>query len=92
MIRNAFFGISLLALSATSAFAAPVKHHTSTTRVVAQAGTPGADSTAPAGDKATKKHTKKAKAAKSEKTDAPKEMNPSAPASEKSPAAAPATK
>lgn len=91
MIRNAFFGISLLALSATSAFAAPVKHHTSATRVVAQAGTP-ADSTAPAGDKATKKHTKKAKAAKSEKTDSTKDMNPSAPASEKSPAAVPSTK
>ena len=56
MIRNTLFGISVLALSAGSAFAAPVKHPVAKTPVVAQA-----DTAAPAGDAA--KPAKKAKKA-----------------------------
>jgi hypothetical protein len=68
MIRNTMLGLSFLALTATSAFAAPrVTHHT-TTRVVAQA--PAAD-TAPATDKAAKP-AKEKKAKKSKKDAAPK--------------------
>jgi hypothetical protein len=83
MIRNTLFGLSVLALSAGSAFAAPVKHPVAKTPVVAQA-----DSAAPSGDaakpakKTTKKSTKKAT-----KSDASKpEMKSDAPAP------APATK
>jgi len=64
MIRNVMFGISMLALSAGSAFAAtPVAttHHTSKARVVAAA--PAGDTAAPAADKPAKKE-KKAKKAK----------------------------
>lgn len=73
MIRNTLFGISVLALSAGSAFAAPVKHHSAKTPVVAQA-----DTAAPAGDaakpakkdtKASKKSGKKAKGDAAPKTE-----------------------
>jgi hypothetical protein len=72
MIRNTLFGISLLALSGTSVFAAPAVKHS--TRVVAQADAP-----APAGDKAApaakkeKKHTKPVKK-DAAKTEGGKEM------------------
>jgi hypothetical protein len=76
MIRNVMFGISLLALSGASAFAAPaVKHVSSKPRVVAQAG----DTAAPAGDKATKKekkHSKKGAKGDAAKTEGGKEMKP----------------
>ena len=74
MIRNTLFGISLLALSGTSVFAAPAVKHTAKARVVAQA-----DTAAPAGDKAApaakkeKKHTKPAKK-DAAKTEGGKEM------------------
>jgi len=64
MIRNTLFGISVLALSAGSAFAAP-KHTVAKTPVVAQA-----DTAAPAGD--TAKPAKKAKKSKKAKGDATK--------------------
>jgi hypothetical protein len=86
MIRNMLFGISLLTLSGTAAFAAPAVKHSTKARVVAQADAP-----APAGDKAAapaakkeKKHTKKVKtdAAKVEtKTEGGKDMK-AAPAPE----------
>ncbi|HXJ23582.1 MAG TPA: histone [Polyangia bacterium] len=81
MIRNTLFGLSVLALSAGSAFAAPVKHPAAKTPVVAQADSAApSDAAKPA--KKTKKSTKKAT-----KSDAPKtEMK--APA----PSPAPATK
>jgi hypothetical protein len=65
MIRNTLFGISVLALSAGSAFAAPAKHTVAKTPVVAQA-----DTAAPAGDAA--KPAKKAKKSKKAKGDATK--------------------
>ena len=83
MIRNAMFGLSLLALSAGSAFAAPVKHHVSKPVVVAEATAPAADTAAPAGDKADKadKKTKKStKKDKGSKTEGAKEMKAPAPA------------
>jgi hypothetical protein len=78
MIRNTLFGLSLLALTAGSAFAAPAKHVASKPRVVAEAKTP----TAPAADSATadkpakkaKKSSKKAKGDDAAKTDGSKEM------------------
>lgn len=66
MIRNTLFGISVLALSAGSAFAAPVKHPVAKTPVVAQA-----DTAAPAGD-AAKPAKKSKKSKKSDKGDATK--------------------
>ena len=65
MIRNTLFGLSLLALTTGSAFAAPVKHTGSKPRIVAEAKTP-----APAGDStaATDKPAKPAKSAKSAKS------------------------
>ncbi len=66
MIRNTLFGLSMLALTAGSAFAAPAKHQVAKTHVVAQA-----DSATPAADKPAKKATKKS-TKKSTKTDAPK--------------------
>jgi hypothetical protein len=79
MIRNTLFGLSLLALTTGSAFAAPVKHPTSKPRIVAEAKTPAADSTAatdkpakPA--KSAKKSTKKAKTDAAAKADGSKEM------------------
>jgi hypothetical protein len=82
MIRNAMFGLSLLALSAGSALAAPAKHVTSKPRVVAEASAPAGDTAAPAGDKADKKtkKAKKDKAPKGEKTEGTKEMKAPAPA------------
>jgi hypothetical protein len=68
MIRNTMFGLSLLALTAGSAFAAPAKHVV-TTRTVAEA--PAADTAAPADKAAAPKKEKKAKAEKKEKA-APK--------------------
>jgi hypothetical protein len=73
MIRNTLFGISVLALSAGSAFAAPAKHTVAKTPVVAQA-----DTAAPAGDAAKPaKKAKKSKKAKGDatKTEGAKEMN-----------------
>jgi hypothetical protein len=83
MIRNAMFGLSLLAFSAGSAFAGSGKHHAKPV-VVAEA--PKADTAAPADKPADKteakkeKKAKKDKAAKTEgKTEGAKEMAPSAP-------------
>ncbi|HEX3694368.1 MAG TPA: hypothetical protein VH374_03170 [Polyangia bacterium] len=74
MIRNTMLGLSLLALSGASAFAAPMAKHNTPNKIVAQA--PAADGTAPKDAKDTKKtkHTKKAKdATKGDvKADAPK--------------------
>lgn len=70
MIRNAIFGFSIIALSAGSAFAGPVKHHSHKPVVVAEASAPAADTAAPAGDateKKAKKSTKKDKGAKAAK-------------------------
>jgi hypothetical protein len=69
MIRNTLFGISMLALTAGSAFAAPAKHQVAKSHVVAQEG-----SATPAADKPAKKSTKSStkKSAKSTKTDAAK--------------------
>jgi hypothetical protein len=72
-MRNAIFGFSILALSAGSAFASPVKHHSHKPVVVAEASAPAADSAAPAGDateKKAKKSTKKDKGAKTAKPEA----------------------
>jgi hypothetical protein len=83
MIRNTLFGLSVLALSAGSAFAAPVKHQVAKTPVVAQADTAApSDAAKPAKDakKPAKKSSKKAK------TEGAKEMKAPAPAT------APATK
>jgi hypothetical protein len=69
MIRTTLFGISMLALTAGSAFAAPAKHQVAKSHVVAQEG-----SATPAADKPAKKSTKSStkKSAKSTKTDAAK--------------------
>jgi hypothetical protein len=69
MIRTTLFGISMLALTAGSAFAAPAKHQVAKSHVVAQEG-----SAAPAADKPAKKTTKSStkKSTKSTKTDAAK--------------------
>jgi len=66
MIRNTLFGISMLALTAGSAFAAPAKHQVAKSHVVAQEGT-----ATPAADKPAKKSAKKS-TKKSTKTDAAK--------------------
>jgi len=85
MIRNVLFGISLLALSGTSVFAAPAVKHNTKARVVAQA----AEATPPAGDKAApaakkeKKHTTKKVKGDAAKTDGAKEMKPAPVAPEK---------
>jgi hypothetical protein len=70
MIRKTIFGLSLLALSAGSALAAPA-HHMTKPRTVAEASAPAADTTAPSGDKAEKK-AKKSKAKKDKSGDASK--------------------
>jgi hypothetical protein len=69
MIRTTLFGISMLALTAGSAFAAPAKHQVAKSHVVAQEG-----SAAPTADKPAKKATKSStkKSTKSTKTDAAK--------------------
>jgi len=75
MIRNTMFGLSLLALTSASAFAAApakavVTHHS--TRTVAQ----GEAAPAPSTDKPAKKEkkAKKEKAPKAEKTEGAKDM------------------
>jgi hypothetical protein len=81
MIRNTLFGISVLALSAGSAFAAPVKHSVAKTPVVAQADTaaPSGDAKPAKKEKAAKK-SKKAKGDDASKTEGSKEMKGTAPA------------
>ncbi len=78
MIRNTLFGLSLLALTTGSAFAAPVKHTGSKPRIVAEAKTPapaaGDSATADKPAKKTKKSAKKAKGDDAAKTDGSKEM------------------
>jgi len=83
MIRNTLFGLSVLALSAGSAFAATAKHPVAKTPVVAQA-----DSAAPGDAAKPAKETKKTskKSTKKAKTEGAKEMKTDAPAT------APATK
>jgi hypothetical protein len=78
MIRNTLFGISMLALTAGSAFAAPAKHQVAKSHVVAQEGsaTPATDKPA---KKATKKTTKKATKGDAPKADSGKEMKAPAP-------------
>jgi hypothetical protein len=80
MIRTTLFGISMLALTAGSAFAAPAKHQVAKSHVVAQEGTatPSADKPA---KKATKSSTKKSKSTKTDaaKGDSGKEMKAPAP-------------
>jgi hypothetical protein len=75
MIRNTMLGLSLLALSGATAFAAPMVKHTTRNQVVAQA--PAADAPKDGAAKETKKakHPKKAKGdvkADAPKADAPK--------------------
>ena len=69
MIRNAIFGFSVLALSAGSAFASPVKHHNHKPVVVAEASAPATDTAAPAGEATDKKAKKSTKAGKADKGD-----------------------
>ncbi len=78
MIRTTLFGISMLALTAGSAFAAPAKHQVAKSHVVAQEGsaTPAADKPA---KKSTKKTTKKSTKADAPKSDSGKEMKATAP-------------
>jgi hypothetical protein len=78
MIRTTLFGISMLALTAGSAFAAPVKHQVAKSHVVAQEGTatPSADKPA---KKSAKKSTKKSTKTDAAKGDSGKEMKAPAP-------------
>jgi hypothetical protein len=78
MIRTTLFGISMLALTAGSAFAAPAKHQVAKSHVVAQEGsaTPAADKPA---KKSTKKNTKKSTKTDAAKGDSGKEMKAPAP-------------
>jgi hypothetical protein len=78
MIRTTLFGISMLALTAGSAFAAPAKHQVAKSHVVAQEGsaTPAADKPA---KKTAKKSTKKSTKADAAKGDSGKEMKAPAP-------------
>ena len=70
MIRNTMFGLSLLALTAGTAFAAPVTtHHVAKVRTVAEAP---AGEAAPAADKAAKPEKKAHKGKKGAAKDAPK--------------------
>jgi hypothetical protein len=75
MIRNLMIGMSLVALSSVSAFAAPAAttHHAKA-NVVAQA--PAGDSTAPATDKPVKKNAAKKSTKKSTKSEAKTEAAP----------------
>jgi hypothetical protein len=71
MIRNTMFGLSLLALTAGSAFAAPAAtHHVTKARTVAQA--PAGDTAAPADKTAPAKKEKKAKKEKAPKAEGAK--------------------
>ncbi len=76
MIRTTLFGVSMLALTAGSAFAAPAKHQVAKSHVVAQEG-----SATPSADKPAKKAKKAKKSKKSDaaKDDGSKEMKASAP-------------
>jgi hypothetical protein len=78
MIRNTLFGISMLAITAGSAFAAPAKHQVAKSHVVAQEGsaTPAADKPA---KKTAKKSTKKSTKTDAAKGDSGKEMKAPAP-------------
>jgi hypothetical protein len=78
MIRTTLFGISMLALTAGSAFAAPAKHQVAKSHVVAQEGsaTPAADKPA---KKTAKKSTKKSTKTDAAKGDSGKEMKAPAP-------------
>ena len=83
MIRNAMFGLSLLAISTGSAFAASAKHHAKPVVVAEAPKAPAADTAAPTdkpadkADKKVKKASKKEKATKTEgKTEGAKEMAP----------------
>jgi hypothetical protein len=78
MIRTTLFGISMLALTAGSAFAAPAKHQVAKSHVVAQEGTatPSADKPA---KKSAKKSTKKSTKTDAAKGDSGKEMKAPAP-------------
>jgi hypothetical protein len=78
MIRTTLFGISMLALTAGSAFAAPAKHQVAKSHVVAQEGsaTPAADKPA---KKSAKKSTKKSTKTDAAKGDSGKEMKAPAP-------------
>jgi hypothetical protein len=84
MIRNAMFGLSLIAFSAGSAFAGNVKHAAKTPVVAAApAGDPAKTEEKPAEAapaKKEKKSTKKEKAPKAEKTEGKTEMKADAPA------------
>jgi hypothetical protein len=83
MIRNAMFGLSLIAFSAGSAFAGNVKHAAKTPVVAAAVAGDAAKTeekpaeAAPA--KKDKKATKKEKAPKAEKTEGKTEMKADAP-------------
>ena len=82
MIRTTLFGISMLALTAGSAFAAPAKHQVAKSHVVAQEGsaTPAADKPAKKSTKSsTKKSTKKSTKTDAAKGDSGKEMKAPAP-------------
>ena len=83
MIRNAMFGLfglSLLALSSASAFAAPVTHHAAKARIVAVASAPaGGDTAAATGDKPEKKAKKSTKKDYAAKAEPAKEMKTSTP-------------
>jgi hypothetical protein len=79
MIRNTLFGLSVLALSAGSAFAAPVKHPVAKTPVVAQADSAAPGDAAKPAAKDAKKTTKKS-TKKTTKSDAKPEMKGEAPA------------
>lgn len=77
MIRNTMFGLSLLALTASSAFAGTPAAKEQGTKPVAVEAAPAGDTAAPAEKTAPVKKEKKAKKAKTEaeKTEAaPKEM------------------
>ena len=78
MIRTTLFGISMLALTAGSAFAAPAKHQVAKSHVVAQEGsaTPATDKPA---KKTAKKSTKKSTKTDAAKGDSGKEMKAPAP-------------
>jgi hypothetical protein len=82
MIRTTLFGISMLALTAGSAFASPAKHQVAKSHVVAQEGTatPAVDKPAKKATKsATKKSTKKSTKTDAAKGDSGKEMKAPAP-------------
>lgn len=76
MIRNAMFGLSLLAFSAGSAFAGGGKHQAKPVVVAEAPKAPAADTAAPADKPADEKKMKKSKKEKSTKTDGKTETKP----------------